>query len=71
MYNGEIYNFLALRKELEEEGIEFRGTSDTEVLLALYEKLGPSCLHRLNGMFAIGYLGQTGQITFSGARQAG
>ena len=53
VYNGEIYNFQSLKKELLEDGITFRGTSDTEVLIALFEKHGPDCLAMLNGMFAI------------------
>ena len=53
VFNGEIYNFPALRASLEEEGVKFRGTSDTEVMLALYEKLGPESLTKLNGMFSI------------------
>lgn len=53
VYNGEIYNFPELKKELLEDGINFRGTSDTEVMIALYEKYGPDCLKLLNGMFAI------------------
>ncbi len=53
VFNGEIYNFQTLRAELEEEGINFKGSSDTEVMLALYEKLGPECLQLLNGMFSI------------------
>jgi len=51
-FNGEIYNFLDLRKELEKDGIKFRSNSDTEVIIYLYEKYGPDCLHRLRGMFA-------------------
>lgn len=53
VYNGEIYNFQELKKELLNDGVTFRGTSDTEVLIALFEKHGPDCLNLLNGMFAI------------------
>ena len=53
VFNGEIYNFPSLRESLENEGVSFRGSSDTEVMLALYEKLGPACLDELNGMFSI------------------
>ena len=52
VYNGEIYNFLELRTELEALGAVFRTRSDTEVLLAAYEQWGTACLARLNGMFA-------------------
>jgi len=52
VYNGEIYNFQPLRSELESLGHEFRGGSDTEVLLELYERYGVECLAMLNGMFA-------------------
>jgi len=53
VYNGEIYNFKSLRQELQAEGVSFRGSSDTEVLLALFEKHGVDCLSMLNGMFAL------------------
>jgi asparagine synthase (glutamine-hydrolysing) len=53
-FNGEIYNFPELRKELESRGVVFRSHSDTEVLLALWELDGPACLERLSGMFAFG-----------------
>jgi asparagine synthase (glutamine-hydrolysing) len=53
-YNGEIYNFLSVKKELEEQGVTFRGNSDTEVILAAFDKWGISeGIKRLNGMFAI------------------
>ena len=51
-FNGEIYNFKALRKELEAKGHVFRGHSDTEVLLNLYLDQGEAMLPRLNGIFA-------------------
>jgi len=51
-FNGEIYNHQALRQELESQGIEFTTRSDTEVILALYYKLGPECVKKLRGMFA-------------------
>jgi asparagine synthase (glutamine-hydrolysing) len=52
VFNGEIYNFIKLRAELEAEGVPFRGHSDTEVLLEAYKRWGEGCLARLNGMFA-------------------
>jgi asparagine synthase (glutamine-hydrolysing) len=52
VFNGEIYDFVELRAELEAEGVRFRGRSDTEVLLESYKRWGEGCLARLNGMFA-------------------
>lgn len=52
VYNGEIYNFQLLRRELEAEGHAFRSRSDTEVLLALYARHGTAMLPRLRGMYA-------------------
>jgi len=52
-FNGEIYNFLDLRHELEQKGHSFHTASDTEVLLAAYQEWGAACLARLNGMFAL------------------
>ncbi len=51
-YNGEIYNYLEIRKELEVCGVEFRTTTDTEVILAAYARWGVNCLKRFNGMWA-------------------
>jgi len=52
VFNGEIYNFRELRSDLIQRGHRFRTQSDTEVLLHLYEELGPVCVERLRGMFA-------------------
>ncbi|MEY4942882.1 MAG: hypothetical protein RL254_1063 [Planctomycetota bacterium] len=52
VFNGEIYNFRELRRELEAEGVVFRTTSDTEVLLALFAREGERMLPQLRGMFA-------------------
>jgi asparagine synthase (glutamine-hydrolysing) len=53
VFNGEIYNFRELRTELEARGHRFSTNADTEVIVHLYEDLGPRCVERLNGMFAI------------------
>lgn len=50
--NGEIYNFASLRSSLQAKGIDFRTTSDTEVLLALFAEEGEAMLPKLHGMFA-------------------
>jgi len=53
VFNGEIFNYIELRPELEARGHRFTTHTDTEVLLHLYEDEGPKCLQRLNGQFAI------------------
>ncbi|HOH29488.1 MAG TPA: asparagine synthetase B, partial [Candidatus Hydrogenedentes bacterium] len=51
-YNGEVYNFQALRAELEAHGHAFTTRSDTEVVLAAYAHWGEACIGKLRGMFA-------------------
>jgi asparagine synthase (glutamine-hydrolysing) len=65
-YNGELYNAPALRRELEADGVRFRGTSDTEVLLRAWRRWGVDCLPRLRGMFAFAVFDErTGELTLA------
>ncbi|MEK7436300.1 MAG: asparagine synthase (glutamine-hydrolyzing) [Pseudomonadota bacterium] len=52
VFNGEIYNFADLRRDLKAKGHAFRSDSDTEVILGAYREWGTDCLSRLNGVFA-------------------
>ncbi len=52
VFNGEIYNFQPIKKELEKKGHKFRSRCDTEVIIHGYEEWGAQCLDRFNGMFA-------------------
>ncbi len=52
VFNGEIYNYVELRSQLEKDGISFSSKSDTEVILRLYERHGEAAINRLRGMFA-------------------
>ncbi len=53
VFNGEIYNFPEVRRELEKRGHQFYTHSDTEVIVHLYEEMGADCVKKLRGMFAI------------------
>lgn len=53
VFNGEIFNYVELRPELEARGHQFSTSTDTEIILHLYEDYGPDCLQYLNGQFAI------------------
>jgi asparagine synthase (glutamine-hydrolysing) len=51
-YNGEIYNFISIKKELEKKGHKFKSDTDTEVIVHAYEEYGEKCVSLFNGMFA-------------------
>jgi asparagine synthase (glutamine-hydrolysing) len=63
-FNGEIYNFHQLRAECESKGDVFRSHTDTEVILALYRRMGPDCVKRFRGMFAISIWDASNQCLF-------
>jgi len=63
-YNGELYNTLDLRRELESRGHTFTSNSDTEVLLVSYIEWGPECVEYLNGIYAFGIWSEKDQSLF-------
>ena len=64
VYNGEVFNYLELRVDLERRGHRFTTHSDTEVILHLYEDLGAACLGHLNGQFSIAIWDVTRETLF-------
>ena len=63
-YNGEIYNYLELKSDLQKQGYTFHSASDTEVILALFDLKRESCLQDLNGMFAFAIWDEQKQTLF-------
>jgi asparagine synthase (glutamine-hydrolysing) len=64
VFNGEIYNFQELRKQLISKGHIFRSKTDTEVIVHLYEEFGPACVEQLRGMFAFAIWDEMKQLLF-------
>jgi asparagine synthase (glutamine-hydrolysing) len=72
VFNGEIYNFLELREELERTGRHrFKTRSDTELILHLYEEMGERCVERLRGMFAFAVWDAKNETLFIGRDRLG
>jgi len=71
VFNGEIYNFQDLRRELEVKGHRFRSSSDTEVILGAYREWGTECVRRFNGMFAFGLYDSAAKRLFLARDRAG
>jgi asparagine synthase (glutamine-hydrolysing) len=71
VFNGEIYNYQELRRELTQLGYSFASHSDTEVLLTAYDAWGVECLNRLNGMFAFALFDAQNERLFLARDRAG
>ncbi|MED2944008.1 asparagine synthase (glutamine-hydrolyzing) [Bacillus swezeyi] len=70
-YNGELYNTEDLRKELQKRGHQFKGHSDTEVLLHSYMEWKEECIHRLNGIFAFAVWDEERDLLFAARDRLG
>jgi asparagine synthase (glutamine-hydrolysing) len=64
VYNGEVYNYLELKEELQAAGYVFKSKTDTEVILAAYDKWGEECVNRFNGMWAFAIYDQFKNVVF-------
>ena len=71
VFNGEIYNFLDLREELQKKGHTFRSRTDTETIIHLYEEKGVECVNDLRGMFAFAIWDENKKRLFCARDRAG
>lgn len=63
-YNGEVYNYLEIKEELQKDGYTFHSHTDTEVILASYDKWGENCVNKFNGMWAFAIYDKEKNIIF-------
>jgi len=70
-FNGEIYNYAEIKKELEEKGHSFLSHSDTEVILHAYKEWGSNCLQKFIGMFAFVIFNEENKTIFAARDRAG
>jgi len=63
-YNGEVYNYLEIKEELMKEGYSFTSHTDTEVILASYDKWGEDCVHKFNGMWAFAIYDEEKEVVY-------
>ena len=71
MFNGKIYNYKSLRKELAARNYQFNSVGDAEVLLKLFIEFGTACLNRLNGIFAFAIWSDADRSLFAARDQMG
>lgn len=71
VFNGEIYNYIEIRKVLSNLGYKFRSQSDTEVILAAYQEWGTDCLEKFNGMWAFALYDRRKNILFAARDRMG
>lgn len=71
VFNGEIYNYIEIRKDLIDLGYKFRSQSDTEVILASYKEWGIKCLERFNGMWALVIYDRKNKLIFAARDRIG
>ncbi len=71
VFNGEIYNYRELKKELESLGYKFKTNSDTETIIHAYDEFGADCVHKLRGMFAFAIWDKTDESLFMARDRVG
>lgn len=71
IHNGELYNYIEIKKQLIQNGYKFNTQSDTEVIIAAYMAYGPNCLQHFDGMFAFAIWDEQTQVLFAARDRLG